>query len=81
MGGQGIGRRQFRHLQPRRGAPRRQLHSGYGGDDISIDDFTAMGRSVLIAAETGRLEREVTFIEHAAPPSVKLLNMDFSKPV
>ncbi|RJS89380.1 hypothetical protein CW700_04435 [Candidatus Bathyarchaeota archaeon] len=43
--------------------------AGMGGDDISVEDFMAMGRKVHRVLETGRVEREVEFVEHPLPPS------------
>ncbi len=43
--------------------------AGMGGEDISIDDFTTMGRKVARVASTGWLEREVEWVEHKLPSS------------
>ena len=38
--------------------------TGLGGEDISIDDIYAMGKKIVGAAEKGRAEREVEYVEH-----------------
>lgn len=47
--------------------------AGMGGDDISTMDFLKMGERILQAAEKGRVEREVEFIEHPFQPVSRLI--------
>jgi len=63
------------------GPPVVNFVAGMGGDDISIDDFQAMGRSVLRTAETGRIDQEVRYIEHEAPPPPEPVKLDWDQPV
>ena len=55
--------------------------AGMGGADISIDDLYAMGKKVVRASETGRLEREVEFIEHEAPPPREPVKIEWDNPL
>jgi pyruvate ferredoxin oxidoreductase alpha subunit len=55
--------------------------AGMGGDDISIDDLYAMGKKVLRTSNTGRIEREVEFVEHEAPPSPVPVEIEWDEPV
>jgi pyruvate ferredoxin oxidoreductase alpha subunit len=41
--------------------------TGLGGEDIPIDDIYAMGKKVVKAAKSGKLEKEVNFVEHQFP--------------
>jgi pyruvate/2-oxoacid:ferredoxin oxidoreductase alpha subunit/pyruvate/2-oxoacid:ferredoxin oxidoreductase beta subunit len=43
--------------------------AGMGGEDVPVEDFVAMGKKTLKAAERNSVEREVEFVEHALPPS------------
>ena len=51
--------------------------AGMGGADISIDDLYAMGKKVVRTSDTGRIEREVEFIEHRAPPSPEPVKIEW----
>ena len=51
--------------------------AGMGGDDISIDDLYAMGKKVVRTSNTGRIDREVEFIEHRAPPSPEPVKIEW----
>jgi len=55
--------------------------AGMGGEDIPIDDFYDMGRKVLGIASTGRVEREVEFIEHSIPAGAEPVEMECSEPI
>jgi pyruvate ferredoxin oxidoreductase alpha subunit len=55
--------------------------AGMGGEDISIDDFTAMGRKILNVASTGRLEKEVEWVEHPMPAGVGPVEMEWGDPI
>jgi len=41
--------------------------TGLGGEDIPIDDIYVMGKKVVKAAKSGKLEKEVNFVEHKFP--------------
>ncbi len=51
--------------------------AGMGGADISIDDLYAMGKKVVRTSDTGRIDREVEFIEHRAPPSPEPVKIEW----
>jgi len=55
--------------------------TGLGGEDIPIDDLVAMGRKVLRVASTGRLEKEVEFIEHPLPKGAEPVRLDEEMPI
>ncbi|MCW4036523.1 MAG: thiamine pyrophosphate-dependent enzyme [Candidatus Bathyarchaeota archaeon] len=55
--------------------------AGMGGDDISIDDLYAMGKRVLRTSKTGRIDKEVEFIEHKAPPSPEPVKIEWDDPL
>jgi len=50
--------------------------TGMGGEDIPIDDLVAMGKKVLKVASTGRLEKEVEFVEHPFKPAGKPIEVE-----
>jgi pyruvate ferredoxin oxidoreductase beta subunit len=55
--------------------------AGMGGEDISIDDLYTIGRKVLKTSRSGRIEKEVEFIEHKAPQVPKPLKIDWDEPI
>jgi len=55
--------------------------TGMGGEDIPIDDLYAMGRKVLRLAETGRLEKEVEFVEHRLSPGGGSVELEWGEPI
>jgi pyruvate/2-oxoacid:ferredoxin oxidoreductase beta subunit len=55
--------------------------AGMGGDDISIDDLYSMGKKIMKASETGRIDREVEFMEHGAPPTPEPVKIEWDSPL
>jgi pyruvate ferredoxin oxidoreductase alpha subunit len=51
--------------------------TGLGGEDIPIDDIYVMGKKVAKAAKSGKIEKEVNYVEHPMPtvaPPVSIEN-------
>jgi len=55
--------------------------TGMGGEDIPIEDMYLMGRKTLQAAERGRVEKEVEFVEHKFQAAVKPVEMEWGEPI
>jgi pyruvate ferredoxin oxidoreductase alpha subunit len=55
--------------------------TGMGGEDIPINDLDTMGRKILKVAETGRLEKEVEFVEHELTISNDPVELDWEEPI
>jgi len=55
--------------------------TGMGGEDIPIDDMYLMGKKALQAAERGRVEKEVEFVEHKFQAAAKPVAMDWGEPI
>jgi pyruvate ferredoxin oxidoreductase alpha subunit len=55
--------------------------TGMGGEDIPIDDMYLMGKKALQAAERGRVEREVEFVEHKFQAAAKPVSLDWGEPI
>ena len=55
--------------------------AGMGGEDISIDDLVGMGRKVARAASSGRIEKEVEFVEHRPPQGAGPVEMEWGEPI
>jgi len=50
--------------------------TGLGGEDIPIDDIYVMGKKVVKAAKSGKLEKEVNFVEHPMPGMVPPVSIE-----
>ena len=55
--------------------------TGMGGEDIPIEDMYQMGKKVLQVARTGRVEREVDFIEHRLSGLSKPVDIEWPEPI
>ncbi|MGD2142709.1 MAG: transketolase C-terminal domain-containing protein, partial [Candidatus Bathyarchaeota archaeon] len=55
--------------------------AGMGGHDIPIDDLYKMGRKTIRAASTGRLEREIEYIEHSLEGGAGPVEMEWDEPI
>jgi pyruvate ferredoxin oxidoreductase alpha subunit len=55
--------------------------TGMGGEDIPIDDMYLMGKKALQAAERGRVEKEVEFVEHKFQAAAKPVSLDWGEPI
>jgi pyruvate ferredoxin oxidoreductase alpha subunit len=55
--------------------------TGMGGEDIPIEDMYLMGKKTLQAAERGRVEKEVEFVEHKFQAAVKPVEMEWGEPI
>jgi pyruvate ferredoxin oxidoreductase beta subunit len=55
--------------------------TGMGGEDIPIDDLVAMGRKVIETASSGKLEKEVEFVEHKLQAGGGPVQLEWGEPI
>lgn len=55
--------------------------TGLGGEDVPIDDLYEMGKKVLKTAKSGKIAKEVTYVEHPVPAPEKPVKVEHDNPI
>ena len=55
--------------------------TGLGGEDVPIDDLYVMGKKLVKTAKSGKILKEVEFIEHPPTPQEKPIEVDHDNPI